>query len=234
MNQGFHIAIDGPVAAGKSTVSRKLAEKLGFLLIDTGAMYRAVTLAAHRQGVDLTDETALVDLISRLKLEVRLPLASEQDDRQSTVLLDGEDVSWDIRKGAVNRDVATVAALPRVREALVPIQQQIAQGQNVVMEGRDITYIVLPNAQIKIYLDANFEVRVDRYLEARSTQKKEVTIEEAKTWLEERDDTDKNRAASPLKIVPGVWVLDSSKLSIDQVVELITAKAKSLMSGENK
>jgi len=233
MNQGFHIAIDGPVAAGKSTVSRKLAETLGFLYIDTGAMYRAVTLAAHQQNININSEEALVSLIGRINLEVRLPVTGEQDGRRSTVLLDGKDVSWAIRRGAINRDVAAVAALPKVREALVPVQQQISKNKNVVMEGRDITYVVLPSAQIKVYLDADFEIRVDRYLEARKAQKKDITRSDTKLWLQERDDTDKNREASPLKIVPGVWVLDTSKLTIDQVVDLIAAKAKSLI-GEIK
>lgn len=230
-NIGFHIAIDGPVAAGKSTVSRRLAEKLGFLYIDTGAMYRAVTLAAQQQHLDINDEASLKELISQINLQVRLPTNDEQDGRQSTVLLDGTDVSWDIRKGAVNRDVATVAALPKVREALVPVQQRIAAGQNVVMEGRDITYVVLPKAQLKIYLDATMDVRVWRYQQARSSSEHTITQQEAKTWLQERDDTDKHRSASPLKIVPGVWVLDSTNLTIEQVVDQIADRANNLMNG---
>jgi cytidylate kinase len=221
MSKSFQIAIDGPVAAGKSTVSRKLAEALGFLYVDTGAMYRAVTLAAHQQNVDINSETALVSLVNNLNLEVRLPESNELDGRQSTVLLDEEDVSWAIRKGAVTRDVAKIAAFPKVRSTLVPIQQKIAAGKNVVMEGRDITYVVLPEADLKIYLDANFKIRVNRYLISRSAQKKSTTEQEARSWLKERDYNDKNRDASPLKIVPGVWVLDSSALTIDQVVDMI-------------
>jgi cytidylate kinase len=223
-DSGFQIAIDGPVAAGKSTVARKLAEHLGFVYVDTGAVYRAVTLAAQREGFEMTDEEALVELAKRLDIDVRMPEGEEKDGRLSTVSLNGEDVSWKIRGGNVTRDVPMVAAMPQVREVLVAMQQRIARGKNVVMEGRDITYVVLPEADLKIYLDASEEVRIERYFQSRTAKDRGLSKEDVATWLMERDYTDKNRAASPLKIVPGVWQLDCSELSIDEVVETIAKR----------
>ncbi|OGV90966.1 cytidylate kinase [Microgenomates group bacterium RIFCSPLOWO2_01_FULL_46_13] len=230
MPQPFQIAIDGPVAAGKSTVARQVAERLGFLYIDTGATYRVVTLMALRQHLDLSDENQLIKLIDNLDIEVRLPDKTEQDGRQSTVLVNGEDVSWEIRKGSVSRDVAKVAALPQVRAALVPLQQRLAQDQNVVMEGRDITYAVLPQADLKIFLTASEDSRIDRYFHSRTVQKKHLTRHQVAAWLKERDDMDWNRAVNPLQITPGVWQFDTSNLSLNKVVDQIVKKAQELLN----
>lgn len=224
----FQIAIDGPVAAGKSTVARRLAERLGFLYVDTGAMYRAVTLLALDKGVRTDDESALLKLISKTTISVRLPRSDEDDGRQSTVLIDDKDVSWSIRKSRVDRAVAVVASLPAVRQALVPVQQKVAMDQDVVMEGRDITYVVLPQADLKIFLDAAIEVRQERYYKIRKVSRPDLTREEAIIWLRERDATDKNRAASPLKIVEGVWHFDTSELTLKEVVDTIADRVATM------
>jgi cytidylate kinase len=228
LKQGFQIAIDGPVAAGKSTVARQVAERLGFVYVDTGAIYRALTLAAQRRGIAVNDEVTMTTLAHEVEIDVRLPNQDEQDGRQSTVTLDGEDVSWQIRKGKVNRDVAIVAALPQVRGVLVPLQQRIARGKDVVMEGRDITYVVLPDADIRIFLDAAEDVRVERYFHGRRAQEKGWSREEVRAWLQERDETDRNRHASPLKQVPGVWVLDTSGMTLEEVVSMIVRRVEEL------
>jgi cytidylate kinase len=226
MSSGYQIAIDGPVAAGKSTVARRLAEKLGFVYIDTGAIYRALTLAGLRRSLDVSNEDVMAELATNVDVDVRLPNQNEMDGRQSTVTLDGEDVSWEIRKGKVNRDVAIVAAHAKVRQVLVPMQQKIAAGKNVVMEGRDITYVVLPEANLKVFLDASEEERVNRYYQGRRAKENGWSKEDVKKWLDERDETDKNREASPLKIIPGVWHLDTSGMDINEVVEKIAGRVE--------
>jgi len=228
--QYFQIAIDGPVAAGKSTVARELAKAIKFLYVDTGAMYRAVTLMAFRKKVELTNEEALVALVRETEIEVRIPKNSEKDGRLSTVLLNGEDVSWEIRNSEISAQVATVASLPRVREVLVPKQRKIAFTAPVVMEGRDITYVVLPDADLKIYLTASEEVRVERYCKMLQEKDKRVTREYATRILRERDELDQSRETSPLRIVPGAWQLDTSKMTVEEVVAMIKKRVEEIRS----
>jgi len=227
-DNNFQIAIDGPVAAGKSTVARELSKKTKFVYVDTGAMYRAVTLKAQRMGIAMGDERALVDLVRGMEIDVRSPSEKEKDGRLSTVLIDGEDVSWEIREARVSAQVAEVASLPAVREVLVPKQRRIALSTPVVMEGRDITYVVLPDADLKIYLTASEEVRVERYFAMLKSKDKSVTKDYARKILLERDELDATREASPLRIVPGAWVLDTSQMTIPQVVETIVARVSQM------
>jgi len=226
MSQYFQIAIDGPVASGKSTVARELAKATEFVYVDTGAMYRAVTLSAQKSESDITSEDEMVALVRGMEIEVRAPVGDEQDGRLSTVTVNGEDVSWAIRTAEVSAQVATVAAMPRVRDVLVPKQRKIALTSPVVMEGRDITYVVLPDADLKIYLMASEEVRVERYYKMLSTKDPKVTKEYAAKILKERDELDATRETSPLRIVPDAWVLDTSKLTIEEVVAEIVERVK--------
>jgi len=221
MNKNFQIAIDGPVAAGKSTVARELAKSLGFVYVDTGAMYRAVAYTALKRSLNLKSEDEMVKLTQRISIDVRSPQEAENDGRISTVLVDMVDVSWEIRTEAVNEVVAGVAAMPKVREVLVPKQRKIAEKNNVVMEGRDITYVVLPESDLKIYLTADEDVRAERYYLMLRAKDADITREHAKTILAERDHLDETREASPLKIVPGAWVLDNTGVGIKQVVQMI-------------
>jgi cytidylate kinase len=225
----FHIAIDGPVAAGKGTVSRLTADRLGFVYIDTGAMYRMTALLAKQKEVSLEDESALAALIEHAHMDVRVPTEEERDGRLCTVELDGEDVSWSIRTEEIGGGASVVAQLPQVRAALVKKQQHIAQGKNVVMEGRDITYRVLPEAQLKIYLTATDTVRAQRRHMQLQGKGENVTLEEVYADLIDRDTRDMSRSVDPLQIVPEAWVLDTSVLKIEEVVDLIVAKTKSLM-----
>ncbi|MBD3250651.1 MAG: (d)CMP kinase, partial [Candidatus Pacebacteria bacterium] len=150
ISPSFQIAIDGPVAAGKGTVSRLVADRLGLLYVDTGAMYRMTALLGQNQNIDLSDEQALLPLVKEAKMEMRNPIGEEHDGRLSTVFLNDQDVSWKIRTEQVGLGSSQVAQHPKIREELVKKQQKIAAKQDVVMEGRDITYAVLPNAQMKI------------------------------------------------------------------------------------
>lgn len=224
MITGFQVAIDGPIAAGKSSVARELAKATGFVYVDTGAMYRAVTLMALRETIDLDNEDQLMELVEKIKIDVRSPNESEQDGRLSTVTVDEEDVSWEIREAKVSAVVARVASKPRVREVLVPVQREIALEKDVVMEGRDITYVVLPDAELKIYLSASESVRMGRYYSMLMTKDKSVTKEYAKKILRERDELDATREASPLRIVSDAWELDTSELTIEGVVEKIVER----------
>lgn len=226
----FHIAIDGPVSAGKGTISRLVAEKLQFLYVDTGAMYRVTALLAKRADTDLTDETKLVTLLKSVKLEMRNPDENEKDGRLTTVLIDGEDVSWQIRTEEISAGASQVAQLAEVRKVLVEKQQLIAEGQNVIMEGRDITYRVLPDADLKIYLTASDTIRAERRHLQLQMRGENTTFEQVYQETLERDARDTTRAVDPLQIVPGAWVIDTSDLAIDKVVEMIVAKVKVMRS----
>jgi len=228
MSHIFHIAIDGPVAAGKGTVSKLTAERLGFLYIDTGAMYRMTALLALRHKVSLTDEAELVKLITGSQMEMRNPTDEERDGRLTTVYLDGEDVSWKIRTEDVSNASSKVATYQGVRQALVAKQQKIAESQDVVMEGRDITYRVLPDANLKIYLTASDAVRAKRRHMQLQNRGQDVSLEEVYADLIQRDKQDSQRSVDPLQIVPDAWVLDTSDLEIEDVVELIVAKVTTM------
>lgn len=224
MPQSFQIAIDGPVAAGKGTISRLVAQRLDFLYVDTGAMYRVTAYLALEHGLAFSDEPALVELIEKSKLEMRNPLEDERDGRLTTVLLNDEDISWKIRTEEVSTGSSQVAVLPKVRGVLVLKQQEIAAQTNVVMEGRDITYRVLPDAQLKIYLTAGDVVRAKRRHMQLQTRGEDISFNEVYRKLLERDLQDMNRASDPLKMVPEAWLIDSSDLSIEQVVDLIVER----------
>ncbi len=229
--QSFQIAIDGPVAAGKGTVSRLVADKLGFLYVDTGAMYRVTGLLADRAQVDIDDENALVVLVEKADIQMRNPSEAEKDGRLTTVLVDGVDESWAIRTEKVSGLASKVATYQKVRSVLVAKQQAIASSQNVVMEGRDITYRVLPDAQLKIYLTANEIVRAKRRQFQLQTRGMLAEFDEVYQELLERDKRDTQRETDPLTILPDAWVIDSSDLSIDQVVDIIVGKAKLMYEG---
>lgn len=234
MRQAFQIAIDGPVAAGKGTVSRLLAQKLGFLYVDTGAMYRATALLALRKEIDLAAENQVVDLLKNSKLEMRNPIPpKELDGRLTTVILDGEDVSWAIRTQKCGDGSSKVALLPKLRQVLVQKQQEIANQQDVVMEGRDITFRVLPAANLKIFLTADVQSRALRRHAQYLNKGVAISLEEVIKEIKERDERDMKRNTDPLQIVPEAWVLDTSHLEIPQVVDLIIEKVK-ILQNENK
>jgi CMP/dCMP kinase len=225
----FQIALDGPVAAGKGTVARLVAERLGFLYVDTGAMYRATALLAIQHGVDLHDEAAIVELLKKAKIFLRNPLPEEKDGRLTTVLLDDQDVSWKIRTEEISRQVSVVAAHSQVRAQLVIQQQAIASVQNVVMEGRDIAIRVLPNAQLKLYLTANEIVRAKRRHLELQTRGQDIPFSQVLEDLMKRDLADTTREVDPLTVTDEHVVIDTSDLAIEKVVDLIVAKATVMM-----
>lgn len=230
MSSQFHIAVDGPVASGKGTVSKLVAQRLGFVYIDTGATYRVTALLAQRAGVDLDDQAAVVAQLQTADIDMRTPEGAEADGRLITLLLNGEDVSWKIRTEEVSQGSSRVAVHPEVRKILVKKQQSIAVGKNAIMEGRDITYRVLPKANLKIYLTASDVVRAKRRLLELQTKGQDISFDEVYQELLVRDQRDMSRDTDPLQIVDDAWVLDTSDLSIEQVVDVIVAKVRVLMS----
>lgn len=230
----FQIAIDGPVAAGKGTVSRLVAERLNFLYVDTGAMYRVTAYLALQHDIPFEDIKSIVELIKKTDIQMHNPSPEEADGRLTTVLVNGEDVSWKIRTESVGNGASQVAQIKEVREVLVEKQQMIASTQNVVMEGRDITYRVLPDAQLKIFLTGKDFVRANRRHLQLQMRGNDVSFEEVFIDLKNRDNLDMTREADPLKIIPEAWVLDTSDFSIDQVVDMIVSKVKVMLSSDKQ
>lgn len=224
----FQIAIDGPVAAGKSTVAKILAERLGFLYVDTGAMYRALALKAKRKCVQWVLEEEIVDLLSTLNLELDKPKEGEVDGRLVTVLLDGQDVSREIRSSEIAEGASIVSSYEVVREVLVTMQQNIACGENVVMEGRDIGLVVLPQAQLKIYFDADQSERVARKFSELKTKGYSETKNKVKADLVKRDQREMTRIATPLKPAKDAWRLDTTNMEIEEVVKLVLERVEEI------
>lgn len=211
------IAIDGPAASGKSTLGFRLAESLGYLYFDTGLMYRAVTWLALQRGIDLRDEAAVTRLAEDVPIEVSP--ASFEDGRSCDIVVDGQDITWDIRKPEVDANVSVVAAYPGVRSALTLQQRRIGLRGRVVMVGRDIGTVVLPDADIKIYLDASAGERARRRYEEILQRGGSANFDEILTKVNERDRIDSTRDVAPLKPAEDAVLIDSDKLNADQVFQ---------------
>jgi cytidylate kinase len=208
------VAIDGPSGAGKGTVARAVALRLGYRHVDTGAMYRAVAWKALHDGVDLADEAAVAALGDRAAFDL-------EDGR---VVIDGHDVRSAIRTPEIDKAATTVARHPRVRAVLVARQRAIGAGGGVVMEGRDIGTVVFPDADVKIYLDASAEERARRRAaDPAHTSSRAAQLADVATALAERDKSDSTRAVSPLSVAADAVVIDTTTLPIDQVVEQVLA-----------
>jgi cytidylate kinase len=218
------IAIDGPAGSGKSTVSKLVAEKLGFVYIDTGAMYRALTLKAMRKNIDFTDEKEIVKLSSDLDLKLLPP---DKSGSLIRVILDGEDVSEEIRKMEVTGNVKHVARISAVRSNMVKLQRRMARDMNgAVMEGRDIGTVVLPRSRYKFYIDASFDERVERRLAELRAKGHPVTRSEVAEDVKQRDHTDKTRKVGPLKKAKDAVFIDTTNLSIEEVVAGIIRRVR--------
>ena len=207
------IAIDGPSGAGKSTISRAAAKLFGFIYVDTGAIYRTIGLAAKLRGIDVSDNDAVISMLPELRIELIYNESGEQ-----CMLLDGADVSRDIRLPEVSMLASKVSAIPEVRVYLVDMQRKMAQLHNVVMDGRDIGTVILPNADLKIFLTAGAEDRARRRYEELLQKGVETTFESVLDDLIKRDEQDTQRAAAPLKAADDAVLLDTSGNTLEQSV----------------
>ena len=216
------IAIDGPAASGKSTAGYILARELGFLYLDTGSMYRAATLAALIAGIDPDDEDAVSALSRDLDLQIK-PASGAADGRQYTVLLDGDDVTWELRSPDVDAHVSVVSSFPRVREEMVRRQREIARMGSVVMVGRDIGTVVIPDAPLKLYITASPEVRARRRWLDRKAQGHEADYAEILADINRRDEFDSRRKHSPLRPAEDAVIIDNTSLDPEEVLAEIRA-----------
>ena len=215
------IAIDGPAASGKSTLGRRLADALGYLFFDTGVMYRAVTWATLQRGVEVNDETGVTRLAETVQIDVRSP--SKEDGRACDVLADGVDITWATRTPEVEANVSPVSAYRGVREALASQQRRIGLRGRVVMVGRDIGTVVLPEAELKIYLDASPEERARRRYKEILDRGGKADYEVILAGVRMRDEIDSNRAFSPLRAAEDAIILDSDRLNADEVFAKVEA-----------
>lgn len=219
----FAIAIDGPAGAGKSTAARMAAERLNFIYVDTGAMYRTIGLYMLEHEVPVEEEKCLTDALERIRIE------TAYRDGVQCMFLNGEDVSSRIRTPEVSAQASVAAAIPAVREKLLDLQRNMAASQNVIMDGRDIGTQILPDAELKIFLTASVEERARRrYLEL--TQKGEICdLEEIQKDIADRDQRDMNRETAPLRQAEDAVYLDTSDMNLDEVVERIVRLAEERM-----
>ena len=209
------VAIDGPSGAGKSTLARRLAADLGYVYVDTGAMYRAIGLYASRQGADLHDEAAVAALLPQIRLDIRLV------DGTQHVYLNGEDVSEAIRAEAIGMAESAVSAHGAVRAFLLETQRSLAAGQNVLMDGRDIGTVVLPHATVKIFLTASPEARARRRCLELRQKGKDADYETVLADIRRRDEQDTNRPIAPLREAEDAIRIDTSEIDFDQSFELL-------------
>ena len=206
------IAIDGPAGAGKSTIARALARKLGYIYVDTGAMYRAIGLYFMNEGVDAENAAAVLEALAAIQVEIKYEAGEQQ------VYLNGKNVSKKIRQEAVGNMASKVATKQAVRDKLLDLQRNLAATQDVVMDGRDIGTFVLPNAELKIYLTASVDTRADRRYKELVEKHMPADLEEIKRDIETRDYQDMHREIAPLTQAEDAYYLDSSALTIDEVV----------------
>lgn len=211
----YNIAIDGPAGAGKSTIARQLAAELGFIYVDTGAMYRAMAYSFMLQNADTTDEAQISKLCEEADITIRY------EDGEQHVLLNKEDVTAHLRTEAVGNMTSVISVNGNVRRKLVWLQQKLAQTENVVMDGRDIGTCVLPDAFLKIYLTASSKTRAQRRYKELTEKKIPCNIEEIETDIIERDNRDMNRSISPLCQAEDAILVDSSDMTIPEVVSTI-------------
>lgn len=216
----FNIAIDGPAGAGKSTIAKELSKKLGFTYVDTGAMFRAMAYNLLQKGIDREDTEAISHALTDMQI------ALQYEDGKQHIFVNGTDISDKIRTEEIGGFASSISVFPKVREKLLEMQRDIAKKQNVVMDGRDIGTVVLPDADVKIYLTASIEERARRRYKELLAKGMEVTLSEIEEDIKLRDERDMNRAVAPLKQADDAIYLDSSDMNIEEVIEYIYERSK--------
>ena len=220
MPEYVSVAIDGPVGAGKSTIARAAAAALGYVYVDTGAMYRSVGLYCRKKNTDMGSPVDIAAQLGEISLGIRII------DGVQHIFLNGEDVSEEIRLPEISMAASAVSAVPEVRDALLGMQREFAEKNNVIMDGRDIGTVVLPNARVKIFLTASPEIRAKRRFDELKAKGREVTFEEVLDDLNKRDYNDSHRAAAPLRAAEDAVVADTSGLDFEQSVKLVCGLIK--------
>ncbi len=220
------IAIDGPAGSGKSTAAKNIAQKLGFTYLDTGAMYRAITFIALRNGI-AENISAVIEMARRINLKLRF------ENGVTRVFVDDEEVTEQIRSSEVNAKVSDISRIPEVRAELVKIQKRLGEEGNIVAEGRDVTTVVFPNADLKIFLTASIEIRTKRRLKEFIDKNISITQEEVKANLEKRDRIDSGREISPLKKADDAIEFDNSHFTPEQDYEFLLTKIKEVLKKSN-
>ena len=211
----YNVAIDGPAGAGKSTIAKAVAKKLNLIYVDTGAMYRAMTLFMLRSGVDLQDTDKIIEKCKEADITIRY------EDGVQVVFLNGENVNAFLRTEEVGNGASAISPLPEVRRKLVELQHKLAAESDCIMDGRDIGTCVLPNAQTKIYLTASSEVRAKRRYDELTAKGEKCDLRKIQADIEERDYRDMHREISPLKQAEDAVLVDTSDMSVDEVIEKI-------------
>lgn len=214
----FIVAIDGPAGSGKGTVTKQVAQEMGLTNIDTGATYRCVALAVIENNVLLEEKSKIIELAKNIKIDM---------DTEQNVFLNGRNVTQQIRSKEVSAIVSQISNIKDVRLLMVDLQRKLAEGKDVIMEGRDITTYVFPNADVKIYLDASIEERAKRRYKEMQERQIEATYEEILENIKMRDENDKNKEIGSLKIAPDAIVIDTTELSIEKVTEKVKEIIKS-------
>ncbi|WFA75131.1 (d)CMP kinase [Streptococcus suis] len=222
--KSIQIAIDGPASSGKSTVAKIIAKNFGYTYLDTGAMYRSATYLALTNGIEITNQNRIVALLAQYPIRF-----GRDENGQQIVFVGDEDVTLPIRDNQVTNNVSAVAALPLVREELVRLQQEIAQAGGIVMDGRDIGTVVLPQAELKIFLIASVEERALRRFKENTERGIETDLESLKEEIAARDYKDSHREVSPLKAADDAITFDTTGVSIEGVVKFISEKAKEIL-----
>lgn len=215
------IAIDGPAGAGKSTIAKRVAEELNFMYVDTGALYRAVALCAIQKNIEPDDSQRVSEMLSKIKVQLAFNYRFEK-----VVLLDGKDVSSRIRTPEVSMAASKISALPQVRAYLLDLQRDIAKENNVIMDGRDIGTVVLPDARVKIFLTASPQVRAERRYKELAEKGANVSFDEVLRDVNERDYNDSHRQTAPLKPAEDSVFVDTTDLDFEQSVEKIISVIK--------
>ena len=209
----YSIAMDGPVSAGKSTLARMCAKALGFIYIDTGALYRAIGLYCYKNNIQVESESCVINSLDNIKI------ALEKGDNQQRVILNGEDVSDDIRLPEVSMKASAVSAIPKVREFLLDMQRDFAKTENVIMDGRDIGTVVLPNADLKIFITTKAEIRAKRRYDELIQKGINTTFEEVLADLNTRDYNDSHRKVAPLKQAEDAYLIDTGNMDLQRSFE---------------
>ena len=208
----FVVAIDGPSGTGKGTITKLIAKEMGLLNIDTGAMYRSLALKCLKLGINtLEEKERIIEIAKNINIEI------QHNEENQEIFLDGENVTKEIRTKEISAFSSLVSSIPEVRETMVDMQRKMAQNKDIIMEGRDITTVVFPNADVKIYLDASLEERAKRRYKENKEKGIQETFEETLKAMEKRDYNDTHREVAPLRIAEGAVVIDTTKLTIEEV-----------------